>query len=169
MNVSKVKLGRNSATVEYRDAFGNSITHKGEFPPHNDLVSAIDRLTDHFCSLTEQADVVPMNADDYTKAPDFSEVTASLSVTSVQVKAGENGDKATIFGYRVLSTGRNLQLKTPPVSLDDDDYYANTDELSAAIDGVFAEAEAYVEGKHGDFSVKEKPVDDEPVDDPFAE
>lgn len=166
MKVSKVKVGRNNVTVEYTDSLGNKITHKGEFMAHPDLVAAMERLTEHFCALTEQADVVPIDADKFGVAPSVEEVCKNITVTSVCIKNGENGEKAIIYGYRTLSTGRILSLQSPSLNLDIDDY-DKRDELSATIDGVFAEAEEYVGGKHGGFEQKSIDFDAEEGADPF--
>lgn len=168
MNVSKVKLDRNAATIEYTDSFGNSITHKGDFMPHPDFVAAMSRLTEHFCALTEQAEVIPLDADKFGEAPELEKVLEHLHVTAVQVKSAESGEKAIISGYRVLSNGRNLSLQTPATNLDTDDY-EKQDELSSDIDGVFSEAEQYVQGKHGGFEQKTLDFDGEEGVDPFDE
>lgn len=47
MKVSKVTIGRNSASVDYTDNYGNSIKHKGEYLPHPDFVEAAGALREH--------------------------------------------------------------------------------------------------------------------------
>lgn len=166
MKVSKVTIGRNSASVDYTDNYGNSIKHKGEFLPHPDFVEAVGVLREHLCRLTEQAYVKPIDADKEYTEPTIEELCENISVTGVQIKSGDAGERVIISGNRTLTSGRTLKLTSPSLNLDNDDY-SQSDELSAAIDGVFSEAEEYVGGKHGGFEQKSIDFGAEEGADPF--
>lgn len=84
----------------------------------------------------------------------------------MQIKSGDAGERVIISGNRTLTSGRTLKLASPSLNLDNDDY-PQSDELSAAIDGVFSEAEEYVGGKHGGFEQKSIDFDAEEGADPF--
>ena len=164
MEIKKVILSRTKATIEYVDDQGNNITHKGEYMPHVDFTTAVASLIPHFAELTEQAEVVPFDADTL-EAPSKEQMLQNLHVSGFTLKTTDNGTKVVIKGSRTLTTGKTLKLESPACGLEDGDY-KQEQELNEAIDAVCMEAEAYFQGKHGDIVQKSLFDDNE---DPFGD
>lgn len=105
-------------------------------PVHDDLKAVFDGLGEHLRKLCEQ----PVDFE--------GEDTYTCTGFSIGGSGGSEG--VTLIGFRELSESRTLNLVSPFLKWEDDNYnYQDTDELSELIEAGKHEVKAYLfEGKY---------------------
>lgn len=166
MKIRKIMLTKvNTLQVVYKDADNNVVTLDGVNVVHKDLKEAMNALIPHFallCEMREAGDKTLKNLES-EKGQIEGGVFNILKVAGVEL--GDDEAQCQMIGSKILQRGDILNIKSPKVSLLDDDQYKYLDDLSLAIDGLKYEAVQYVEEKK--WGLKEATIDFGEAGDPF--
>ena len=166
MKIRKIMLTKvNTLQVVYKDADNNVVTLDGVNIVHKDLKEAMNALIPHFALLCEmrEAGDKSLKILEGEKGQIEGGVFNCLKVSGVEL--GDDEAQCQMIGSKILQRGDILNIKSPKVSLLDDDQYKYLDDLSLAIDGLKYEAVLYVEEKK--WGLKEASIDFAEVGDPF--
>lgn len=166
MKIRKIMLTKvNTLQVVYKDADNNVVTLDGVNVVHKDLKEAMNALIPHFallCEMREAGDKT-LKILENEKGQLEGGVFNILKVAGVEL--GDDEAQCQMIGSKILQRGDILNIKSPKVSLVDDDQYKYLDDLSLAIDGLKYEAVQYVEQKK--WGLKEGSLDFAEAGDPF--
>lgn len=133
---------------------GDALNRSGASIIHEDLKAAFKKLNPHLAVICEEVDSNKINdiADyealdlmgDY-RANSIEKKMLSFFVTQFLIEGSGKNESVTLIGFKRLSTGDDLQLKTPKIKWAG--VYQFVDELRATIDVCIAEVEEYMNGK----------------------
>ena len=166
MKIRKIMLTKvNTLQVVYKDADNNVVTLDGVNIVHKDLKEAMNALIPHFALLCEmkEAGDKSLKILEGEKGQLEGGVYNILKVSCVEL--GDDEAQCQMIGSRILQRGDILNIKSPKVSLMDDDQYKYLDDLSLALDGLKYEAKLYIEEKK--WGLKEATIDFAETGDPF--
>lgn len=134
--------------------YGDGIRRSGASVIHNDLQLAMDRLKPHLAVICEQVedskikDIEDLeNLDligDY-KTNSIEKKILMFFVTGFTLEGSGENESVTLTGFRRLSTGEDLPLKSPKTKWAG--VYQFIDELRATVDFIIHEVEEYMNGK----------------------
>lgn len=163
MKIRKIMLTKvNTLQVVYKDADNNVVTLDGVNIVHKDLKEAMNALIPHFALLCEmkEAGDKSLKILEGEKGQLEGGVYNILKVSGVEF--GDDEAQCQMVGSKILQRGDVLNIKSPKVSLLDDDQYEYLSDLSLAVDGLKYEAVQYVQEKK--WGLKEASID---FEDPF--
>lgn len=126
----------------------NTIKKSSTSPVHNDMKAAFRKLDEHLCRVCEQYNSLG-NPDE-------------MNINCKGFTIGGNGDSegVCLIGYRGFDSGKSLNLVSPFVKWEGDDY-SYTGELASIIEECKYEVNLYLfEGKHAPQAQQELPFDE---------
>lgn len=163
MKIRKIMLTKvNTLQVVYNDEDNNVVTLDGANIVHKDLKEAMNALIPHFallCEMREAGDKT-LKALEGERGKVDGGVFNVLKVSGVEL--GDDEAQCQMVGSKILQRGDVLNIKSPKVSLLDDDQYKYLSDLSLAVEGLKYEAVQYVQEKK--WGLKEASID---FEDPF--
>jgi hypothetical protein len=134
--------------------YGDGIRRSGASVIHNDLQLAMDRLKPHLAVICEQIDdskikdIEDLESLDPTgdyKTNSIEKRILMFFVTGFTLEGSGENESVTLSGFRRLSTGEDLPLKSPKTKWAG--VYQFIDELRATVDLIIHEVEEYMDGK----------------------
>lgn len=152
---------RNKQAVKTDD-----INQSSDLPFHEDLKQAFLDLLPHFILICEQEKASKKMKDfiyDGVGDPD-DEILKSYEVTSFKIGGSGDAEGVTLTGKKFLSTGKTLNLNTPFLRFDDEDYKFGA-ELVEALEVLKSEVFQYMTGnKHAPIAQQSMEFADEAFD-----
>lgn len=128
----------------------NEVTKKCKGIAHADLTKAFDNLRPHLAMLCEQTEAANLKEFDTLNEEDIAKAVSAYSAGSFSL--GSNGEGITISGYKILKSGKVLNLNTPHQEFDAT--YDWEPYLSIAKDTLLQEIEMYLNGKEAEAAQK---------------
>lgn len=132
---------------------GDSISRNGASVIHDDMKAAFKKLNVHLAVICEEVDTkLIRDVDDIEEYDDAVHKANSIEAKASKFRVsafrldgtGEN-ESVLLIGTKKLSTGDDVELKTPKVKWEGE--YSFINELRVAVDDAKFEVEEYMNGK----------------------
>ena len=129
----------------------DTVNKKSDLPIHVDCQQSYNNLIPHLILLCEQE----MISDEIREAiengvkniEDEDSYFKNYKVVEFKISGSSNSEGVTLSGTRYLSTGKIINLSTPFIRWDNEDYkFIN--ELAESVENVREEVYQYYKGKH---------------------
>lgn len=155
---------------------GDSCKRSGASIIHEDLQTSFNKLKPHLAVICEEIDGKKISdiseyesldlLEDY-KVNSIEKKVLQFFVTGFSIEGTGENESVSLVGIKRLSTGDDLQLKTPKIKWSG--VYEFVDELRASVDEIIVEVENYMNGKSAPKMVQQDLFEEEVVNELEAE
>lgn len=141
----------------------DEVKQSSDLPMHEDCKQAFFNLLPHFILICEQEKASKQMKKFITEGVEDShdELLQNYELTAFKIGGTGDNEGVTLTGKRFLTTGKTLNLNTPFLRFDDDEYKF-TPELAEALEVLKSEVYQYMTGnKHAPLAQQSLEFEDE--------